>query len=62
MHTPPQLPKETVDQLIAMIKADNRAGGMYAGLAQYTYGYDTAIDRVIYLLESLPTTRGEGDV
>jgi hypothetical protein len=49
----PTLTAETVEQLIKMIDDDNRADGMYGGLAQFTNGYDTAIWRVKKLLEAL---------
>lgn len=40
-------------ETIEVIKKDNRADGMYSGLAQYTHGYDTATQRAIDLIESL---------
>ncbi len=44
-----------VEQIIKMIDDDNRAGGIYGGLARFTNGYDTAIERVKHLLQALTT-------
>lgn len=43
----------TKEQIIESIRIDNRANGLYANLAQFTNGYDTAINRVINLIEEL---------
>lgn len=38
-------------RIIDVIKKDNRAGGVYSGLAQYTNGYDRAVKRITNLIE-----------
>lgn len=50
--------KQERSRVVEMIKKDNHAEGMYGGLAQFTNGYDAAVERITKLIEALsnPTT------
>lgn len=51
------LQNKELEDALTIIKNDNRVNGMYAGLGQFTQGYDAAIERVINILENLLPTK-----
>lgn len=53
--------REERERIVEVIQKDNRAGGMYSGLAQYTHGYDTATQRVINLIQALSEGNDKGE-